>query len=114
MRMTMCSTSAMVPVRWFARISSARLMLAGKVAVRALVLSSFRKVRRFVLIEKNPVPGRAQESELLLQRRFDGGNYLRRIRSDIRLKTSYRLTIAVEEKLGEVPLDVAADLRIDR
>ena len=44
----MCSTSAMVPVRLWAGISSARAMLAGNAAENAPELASFRNVRRSV------------------------------------------------------------------
>ena len=39
---------------------------------------------------------------------FDGGLNLGRIGSDRRLKPRHGLAVAVEEELGEVPLDVAA------
>jgi hypothetical protein len=45
---------------------------------------------------------------------FNGGCDLRRIRRDGRLEARYRLAVAVEEKLGEVPLDVAGELRVSR
>src|ERR1700747_1037114 len=51
--MTTCSTSAMVPVREFAGIDSARLMLAGKAAETAPLMSSWRNVRRSVVMTKH-------------------------------------------------------------
>src|SRR5260221_6049053 len=50
--MTICSTSAMVPVREFAGIDRARLMLAVKAAAAALPISSWRNVRRSVVIDQ--------------------------------------------------------------
>src|SRR5262245_53792220 len=44
--MTMCSTSAIVPVRLLAGISSARAMVCGNVAASAGAPTSFRNVRR--------------------------------------------------------------------
>ena len=51
--MTMCSTSAIVPVREFAGMESARLMLAGKAAETALLMSSWRNVRRSVVMDQS-------------------------------------------------------------
>ena len=50
--MTICSASAIVPVREFAGIDRARLMLAGKAAETALLINSWRNVRRSVVMIK--------------------------------------------------------------
>jgi hypothetical protein len=50
--MTICSTSVIVPVREFAGIDSARLMLAGKAAETAPLINSWRNVRRSVVMTK--------------------------------------------------------------
>src|SRR5215475_14408189 len=81
-------------------------MLAGKVAVKALELSSFRNVRRFVLMETKRL------RRLLLQRRFNRCGHFGRVRSDFRLEARDRIAIAIEEELGEVPLDIAREFWI--
>src|SRR5258707_14727318 len=53
MLMTMCSKSVIVPVREFAGIESARLILGGKAAETALLISSWRNVRRSVVIDQS-------------------------------------------------------------
>ena len=49
----------------------------------------------------------------VVQCRFDGGDDLGRVGCDGRLEAGDGFAVAIEDEFGEVPLDVAADLRID-
>jgi hypothetical protein len=80
--MTMCSTSAIVPVREFAGIDSARLMLAGKAAETAPLMSSWRNVRRSVVITKASIGDlfRSRDESVTFSRIFRK-NWSGRVRS---------------------------------
>ena len=87
---------------------------AGRVFLRPaeskdLRLSFWRKVGCHRLAS-----GQIDQAQLLLQRSLNRPCHLRRIRRDVGLKPRHRLAAAIEEKLGEVPLDVAADGRVRR
>src|SRR5260370_15221011 len=65
-----------------------------------------------------PVSGRLSEPGVprsgleRSQRLFDRGRYLRRIRSYVRLETRNHAPIRADEELREIPLNLAARLRI--
>src|ERR1700679_42519 len=71
-----------------------------------------RLCRNVVSKEKARSEERAfkHRSGLLLQRRLDRRDHHWRIRRHGRLKASDRLSVARDEELGEVPLDLAADV----
>src|SRR5205807_10204760 len=46
------------------------------------------------------------------QRLFDGGHYLRRIRSHLGLEAHDNVPVRANQELGEIPLNLSARLRI--
>src|ERR1700684_3391311 len=55
-----------------------------------------------------------ERTTLLSERSFDGSRNLGRVGSNRRFEAFHRLAVAVEQKLGKVPLDIAANLRVYR
>jgi exopolysaccharide production protein ExoQ len=63
-----------------------------------------------VILDVEWVLAQAQNASAAL----DGSRNLGRVGSDGRFEAFHRLAVAVEQKLGKVPLDVAANLRVHR